>query len=160
MARDIKMRVTILTGSDELNLSLKRYLGFIFREEVKQVFTARLGEPESLQSEMLSSQMWIGEAFNPENIENPEGFRTVKKFAGKAKVLLLFVSHIPRNFPGSGSFWLMLPSVTSISKKIREILNNPPPLEDDYQYLEKLWPILKAEPSLHHHKRHHENFNS
>lgn len=160
MARDIKTRVTILTGSDELNLSLKRYLRFIFREEVKQVFTARLGEPESSQSEMLSSHLWIAEAFNPVNIENPEGFRTVKKFAGKAKVLLLFVSHIPRNFPSTGSFWLMLPSVTPISEKIREILNNPPPLEDDYQYLEKLWPMLKAEPSHHHHNRHHENFNS
>ena len=160
MAVGITMRVTILTGSDELNLSLKRYLSFIFLKELKKIFTARLGEPESLQSEMLSSRMWIAEAFNPVNIENPEGFRTVKKFAGKAKVLLLFVSHIPRNLPSKGSFWLMLPSVAPISEKIREILNSPPPSEEDFQYLEKLWPMLKAEPSFHHHKRHYEDFNS
>jgi len=141
------MRVTILTGSDELNLSLKRYLSFIFLKELKKIFTARLGEPESLQSEMLSSRMWIAEAFNP-------------VIAGKAKVLLLFVSHIPRNLPSKGSFWLMLPSVAPISEKIREILNSPPPSEEDFQYLEKLWPMLKAEPSFHHHKRHYEDFNS
>ncbi|MCD6101159.1 MAG: hypothetical protein J7K33_11335, partial [Candidatus Marinimicrobia bacterium] len=74
------MNITILTGSDELNFSLDRYLRFVFGGKVKQIFTARLGEPESLQFEMLSSHLWIAEAFNPEDIENPEGFRTVKKF--------------------------------------------------------------------------------
>lgn len=154
------MKITILTGSDELNLSLKRYLSFFFKDKVKKIYTARLGKPETLHPEMLSSSIWIAEAFNPEKIENPEGFRTVKKFAGKAKVLLLFVSGVPKNFPNSGPFWLTLPSATRLSEKIREIMNNPPPSEDDYQRLEELWPELKAEPLHHHHQRRHENFDT
>jgi len=148
------MNITILTGSDELNFSLDRYLRFVFGGKVKQIFTARLGEPESLQFEMLSSHLWIAEAFNPEDIENPEGFRTVKKFAGKARALLLFVSLVPQNFPREGHFWLTLPCPTTLYEKIKAVLDSPCPTINDYQHLETLWPLLKGGPSRHHHDGH------
>jgi hypothetical protein len=149
MAGREKMRATILTGDNELKFSLKRYLRFLFLEEINEVFTAKLGEPESLKIEMLSSNFWIAEAFNPDNIENPEGFRTVKKFAGKAKVLLLFISEVPENFPKSGSFWICLPSGESIYEKIKNVIKNPPPSEEDYKYLEDSWDLLRYGPSHH-----------
>ena len=145
------MKITVLTGSDELNFSIERYLHFIFGEEVGEVFTARLGEPESLQFEMLSSDLWIAEVFNPENLENPEGFRTVKKFAGKARALLLFIVSLHQNFPREGHFWLTLPCSASLFKKIKKVLNSSPPCINDYQALETLWPLLGKEPYQHHH---------
>ncbi len=154
MARDTEIKVTVLTGSEELNLALERVLYFVFAGEVSHVFQARLGDPTTMEYEMLSSHLWIAEVFNPEHLENPEGFRTAKKFAGKARTLLLFVSLVPRDFPREGPFWLTLPSATALSKKIKEVLNNPPPSIHEYQYLEKLWPLLGGGPSDHHHRSH------
>ncbi len=153
MTRAKEMKVTILTGSDELNLALERYLHFVFAGEVSEIFKARLGEPATMQYEMLSSHLWIAEVFNPEQIENPEGFRTAKKFAGKTRFILLFVGIIPKKFSREGSFWTTLPSSISLAQKIREALNGLPPSINDYQCLEKLWPLLKGEPSHHHHGR-------
>jgi hypothetical protein len=147
------MKTTILTGDEELNFSLMRYIRFLFLKEINEVFISKLGEPESLKIEMLSSNFWIAEVFNPKDIENPEGFRTVKKFAGKVKVLLLFISEVPENFPKSGSFWISLPSNESLYEKIKNVIENPPPSEKDYQYLENLWPILKYKPAHHHREK-------
>jgi len=147
------MRVTILSGNIEISFSLKRFLHFLFFDEINEIFIAKLGEPESLKLEMLSSNFWIAEVFNPKDIENPEGFRTVKKFAGKVKVLLLFISEVPENFPKSGSFWIFLPSNESLYEKIKNVIANPPPSEKDYQYLENLWPILKYKPAHHHREK-------
>ena len=147
------MKVTILTGSDELNFSLDRYFRFVLYEEVDEVFIGKLGYPETMGHEMLSSRLWIAEVFNPENPQNPEGFRTVKKFADKTSVLLLFLEAIPSNFPREGDFWFVLPSPTSIAAKIRKVLSKPPPSADDYRHLEEMYPLLKEEPSHHHHTR-------
>jgi len=151
MARDIEMKVTILTGSEELNLALERYLWFTFSEEVTGVFKAMLGNPATIHHEMLSSHLWIAEVFNPENIENPEGFRTAKKFAGKVRFLLLFVSLIPRNFPEEGPFWMTFLSNKPLSEKIREVLDKPSPAEEDFEKAEEMWSRLKYKPEGHHH---------
>ncbi|HID56897.1 TPA: hypothetical protein EYP37_10240 [Candidatus Poribacteria bacterium] len=144
------MKITILTGSDELNISLERYLRFTL--EVEQVLTARLGHPETLESEMMSSDLWIAEVFNPQDPQNPEGFRTAKKLADKVPFLLLFIGDIPADFPKEGDFWLVMPSSTSLSSKIRDISNSPPPSEEDYRSLEEMWPLLGREPYHHHHR--------
>ena len=147
------MRATILTGNNELSFSLKRYLSFLFPDEINEIFIAKLGDPSSLQPEMLSTELWITEVFSSDDIENPEGFRTVKKFAGKAKVLLLFTSLVPSKFPKSGPFWIYLPSGESMYEKLKKVINNPPPSEEDYKYLEDLWDILKYGPSHHPRKK-------
>jgi hypothetical protein len=151
MAREIEMKVTILTGTDDLNLSLERYLYFVFSEQITDIFNAKLGQPETMRPEMLSSQLWIAEAFNPEDINNPEGFRTVKKFAGNTHSLLLFSSDTPETFPADGSFWLTIPSKTSLSGKIRQIIEKLPPTIEEFQQLERLCPVLKGIPTHHHH---------
>ncbi len=153
MAKDIKVKLTILTGNEKLNFALKRYLHFVFTREVNQIFLARLGDPATMKLEMLSSDLWIAEAFNPEDIRNPEGFRTVKKFAGKARSLLMFVSSAPKNFPREGPFWLTFPCATPLSEKMTKVLDYPPPSVDDYRYLEDIWPLLRSGPSHHHHHR-------
>ena len=143
------MKITILTGSDELNISMERYLRFTLKAD--QVFTARLGLPETLEPEMINSDFWIIEAFNPEDTQNPEGFRTAKKLAGKVLSLLLFIGDIPAGFPKEGDFWITVPSSTSLSSKIKAILDSPPPSEEDYRLLEEIWPLLGREPYHHHH---------
>lgn len=150
----INMKVTVLTGSDDLNFSLERYLYFVFYEQITDVFRARLGCPETMRPEMLSSQLWIAEAFNPEDVDNPEGFRTVKKFAGNTRSLLLFSSDRPETFPAGGSFWLTIPSKTRLSGKIRQVIENLPPTIEEFQRLERLLPILGGKP-FHHHNDYH-----
>ena len=154
MAREIEMKVTILTGSDDLNLSLERYLYFVFSEQITDIFKARLGCPETMRPEMLSSQLWIAEAFNPEDINNPEGFRTVKKFAGNTRSLLLFTSDTQETFPADGSFWLTIPSKTRLSSKIRQVIKNLPSTIEEFQRLERLLSNLRGKPFHHHHDYH------
>jgi len=145
------MEVTLLTGSDELNFSLDRYLRYLFQEEIEEIFMAKLGHPETLEQEMLSSDLWIIEALNPEEYQNPEGFRTAKKFAEKSHILLLFLGYVPENFPKEGKFWLVLPSSISIVGKLKNILAHPLPSIKDFLALEKRWSLLKIEPLHHHH---------
>lgn len=147
------MKVTILTGSDELSFSLERYIRFVLQNQVDEVFIGRLGYPETMGHEMLSSHLWVAEAFNPEDLQNPEGFRTVKKLAGKTFVLLLFLGTVSDNFPREGDFWLVLPSSTSVASKIEKLLSKPPASADDYHSLEEMYPLLKGEPLHHHHTR-------
>ncbi len=151
---DSEMKVTILSGFDDLNFSLERYLYFVFSEQITYIFRARLGQPETMRPEMLSSQLWIAEAFNPEDINNPEGFRTLKKFAGNTRSLLFFTSDTPETFPADGSFWLTIPSKTRLSSKIRQVIENLPPTIEEFQGLERLLPILGGKPFHHHHDYH------
>lgn len=146
------VNITILTGNEELNFSIERYLYFVLGGEVNEIFKARLGQPHMMRPEMLLSHMWIAEAFNLQYLENPEGFRTLKKFAGKLHTLLLFTSKVPESFPREGSFWLTLPSCTKLSDKVQQILKNSPPSIEEFQQLEKLWPLLKESPLNHHHR--------
>lgn len=143
--------IVVLTGSDELNVSIGRYLKFVIG--INNILYARLGNPSSLISEMFQANLWIAEVFNPEDIENPEGFRTAKKFAGKTRFLLLFVGGVPEKFPREGSFWLTLPCYVTLYEKMKRVLSGHCPTIDDYQYLEKLWPLLEEGPSHHHHGR-------
>lgn len=151
IANDLTITVTILTGDVELSDAIERYLHFLFSGQVAEIFQASLGKPETMQPEMLTADLWIAEALNPVEIENPEGFRTAKKLAGKTRFLLLFSVIIPSAFPKEGSFWLYLPSHVSLSTKIKKIMLNPISTDSDYQKLEDLWPLLKRGPSHHHH---------
>jgi hypothetical protein len=148
------MRITLLTGSDELNLSLERYLRFLL--DIEGIFIAKLGHPETLEPEMMNSDLWIAEVFNPEVPRNPEGFRTAKKLAGKMPFLLLFIGDAPSDFPREGDFWLVMPSSISLVSKIEEISNSPPPTDKDYRSLEEMWPLLGRGPYHRHHYTHGE----
>lgn len=143
------MKITILTGTDELNLSLARYIRFTL-PEAKEIFIAQLGNPETLEQAMFSSDIWIAEAFNPSDYQNPEGFRTAKKLAGKNRFLLLFTSGVCENIPEEGRFWIKLPTNISLASKIRRLLKDLPPSKDDYLSLEEKWPLLKETPFHHH----------
>ncbi len=153
----VNMKVTVLTGSDDFNVSLERYLYFVFSEQITDIFKAKLGQPETMRPEMLSSQLWIAEAFNPEDINNPEGFRTVKKFAGNTCSLLFFTSDTPETFPVEGRFWFTIPSKTKLSSKIKQVIENLPPTIGEFQRLERLLPILGGKPFHYHHDYHNKN---
>jgi len=145
------MEISFLVESEELEISLERYLKFVC-EINEKFYYGRFGDPTSIlrNKEMLDADLWIIEAFNPDDVTNPEGFRTAKKFAEKKKVLLFFIS-VPQNFPEEGSFWMKLPSKILISEKVNKVLSNPLPKLRDFENLESLWPILKNRP-FHHHR--------
>ncbi len=144
----------VLTGSNELNVAIGRYLRFVVGME--EIGFGRLGDPYSymeIHNSMHKIGLWIIEAFNPEDPQNPEGFRTAKKIDGNVRFLLLFTEFVPENFPEEGLFWVVLPFKKPLSTKIEEIIQNPPPNIKDFEKLEEIWPLLKAEPRHHHHSQ-------
>jgi len=143
------MKVTILTSSDELNLALCRYVGFALPVEASDCYLARLGAPESMEPEMFSSDLWIVEAVNPGGAANPEGFRTGKKLIGKAKILLIFAIMVPPEFPSAGRFWMTAPWLTTLAQKVSELLDGPPQSLEEFESLEKAWPVLRLGPRHH-----------
>ncbi len=147
-----KLKITILTGNDELNISLKNYIRFVLTNMISQIYIAKLGKPETINVSMLDSDIWIIEAFNPEDPTNPEGFRTAKKLASRTKSLLLFVDMPYEDFFKNCKFCLKLPSEIRLKKKIIEIINSPKPTINDFETLENACPRLKKQPS-HHHRR-------
>ncbi len=145
----MRKRIVVITGSRKLNGALGRYLKYVMG--YMDILYGELGNPESIRREMFDANLWIIEAFNPEDPQNPEGFRTAKKIDGNVRFLLLFTGFVPEYFPKEGEFWVVLPFKKTLSTKIEEIIQNPPPNIKDFEEIEGVWPLLKAEPRHHHH---------
>ena len=141
------MQVNILVGTEELAQAFKRFLRYVF--DIDKVNMLLLGQTVILSQEMLQADFWLIEAFHPFEPNNPEGFRTAYKLAGKTKILLLFLD-APKNFPLEGSFWWS-PKGSNLVEKIWQIIRGPIPKKEDFDTLIKIWPSLKHDPSKHHH---------
>jgi len=147
-----KLKVAVLTGAEEFNAVLEKYLRLLFPERISVIYTARLGDPTTLfqNKDIDNSDMWIIEAFS--DFCNPEGFRTAKKYAGKSKILLLFTGFTGK-IPEEGKFWLQIPSSKNVFKKIREVMEGEIPEIQDFQKLEEKWQRLSDKSYTHHHHR-------
>jgi hypothetical protein len=140
------MKVNILVGTEELAQAFKRLLKYVFNIDKVNIFF--LGQTKALSYEVLEADFWIIEAFHPFEPNNPEGFRTAYKLAGKSKFLLLLLN-VPQNFPNEGKFWCNI-FTSNICAKIREVLDTLPPTKKDFDALTKIWPQLLYEPKRHH----------
>ena len=143
------MQVNILIGTKELGQAFKRFLRYIF--DIDKVKILLLGQTIILSQEMLQADLWLIEAFHPFEPNNPEGFRTAYKLAGKTKILLLFLS-TPEGFPKEGQFWCNLLD-HNLVERIKKATNGSIPKKEDFEYLIQLWPTLINDPKSHH--QHH-----
>ena len=144
------MTTNILTTSEHIGMALRRFLKYVmgFREEECNIIL--MGQSSGLSQEVLGAKLWLIDAWNFFN-DDPEGFRTAYKLAGKIKCLLLFY-HVPEGFPEEGPFWCN-PVKCELDKKIKEVLESPPPRKEDFERLIQIWPELGREPRHHHHHR-------
>lgn len=147
MASSISLN--ILVGLEELGAALERYIQFTIGPA--RIRRLQMGEATELSKEVLSVDLWIAEAWNPTQPDNPEGFRTAMKLVGVCRVLLLFTSFLPDAFPEEGTFWTTCCSEKPLSAKVSEILEGRVPKREDYQALLKLWPALGNDPARHGH---------
>lgn len=147
------MKVNILVGLQELYNAIMRYMVYVMEVGQLGCQIMLFGQISGLSRENLNADLWIIEAWNPVESDNPEGFRAAYKLAGTAKCLLLFLK-VPEGFPEEGPFWCN-PVTSRLSDKIKEVLNAPPPAKADFELLITLWPALALEPVNHHHSHRH-----
>jgi hypothetical protein len=147
------MTTNILTGSKYIADALKRYMVYVMSCKESECRMLFFGESSGLSAEDFMADLWLIEAWHPFEPDNPEGFRTAYKLAGKARCLLLFLQ-MPEGFHEEGPFWCN-PVSTRLSDKINEVLQNPPPSRADFDHLISLWPALAQEPKKQHHSHHH-----
>lgn len=146
------MKVCLLCANLEVAKALERYIGFIFGKESIECYTQLLGKGHTVSRDLLDVDLWICEVFSADDAENPEGWRTAKKLPDKIRRLILFLSFLPETFPKEGFFWCTLPyCLPKISSKIKNILSLSPQKHEDFEKLEKSWPLLKKEAKNHHH---------
>jgi len=140
------MQVNILVGTEELAQAFKRFLRYVF--DIDKVNMLLLGQTVILSQEMLHADFWLIEAFHPFEPNNPEGFRTACKLAGKTKILLLFLS-TPEGFPKEGNFWCSF-IIKNLAEKIKETMHGSIPQKEEFEDLAKKWPALMHKPKKHH----------
>ncbi|MEN3045226.1 MAG: hypothetical protein ABDH37_08475 [Candidatus Hydrothermales bacterium] len=146
--------ILILVGSKELALALLRFFIYVFDFRKEDIYYFTFKDFNIVPEDIVKkSILWIIEGFNPEEPENPVGWRTAKK-CGK-KVLVFFLSH-----PDCSKEELKVISnkhfisfyLDNLKRKIEEVINNEKPKEKDFEEVENIWNALKYEPTHHHHR--------
>jgi len=143
------MTVNILISSRDVGEAISEIVKSIFQHVCVNIIL--LNNPYILSSNILQSDLWITDIWNPEDPINPEGFRTIMKIIPKTKVLLIFYTFFPSILPLEGPFWISLLSDKRLPDKIIEVLNSPPPSKEDLKRLINIWPLLGEEPALNYH---------
>lgn len=142
------MNILILTNSNELNLAIARYIGFLLAEFQPNSYLFDFENANELSREVFDVvSLWIIEAFHLSGRLNPVGWRTARK-CGR-RVLVLFTS-LPEEVPDQGKFWVKIPC-QNLDRILRETIKNPPPCFQDFNEIEDKYPLLKYEPLKHHH---------
>ena len=141
------MKINILVSNKTLGDALGRFFEYVFG--LKNYYILLSKDFEFLNSDILSADFWIIEAFKHEHFFDPEGFRTAYALAGKIRCFLLFL-YTPENFSETGSFWCKFLD-ENFKEKIAKAMKNPPPEKKDFDKLIKLWPDLLYKPKLSHH---------
>jgi hypothetical protein len=135
------MNFFILTGSQRLAEALSQYIIHSFPALDPHISFGYLGHPASIiPKNWNGAEILIADAFNPENRDNPEGWRTAKK-SGK-KALLLFSPA----FSCLKSRFFTATSALDLGEKMEAVLHNSPPSQGDFEALETLLPALKRVP--------------
>jgi hypothetical protein len=143
------MTVNILISSRDIGEAIAEIIKLIFHNVDINIIL--LNNPYILSNNILKSELWITDIWNPEDPTNPEGFRTIMKIISKARSLLIFYTFFPSELPIEGPFWISLLSDKPLSDKIIEVLNTPPPSKADLKNLINIWPLLGEEPALNYH---------
>ncbi len=141
-------KVNILTGSKELGEAFARYLKYVMDIGYREIRLILFNRISGLSKDILDANLWIIEAFNPSEPDNPEGFRTALKLAGKKRFLIYFLS-VPNDFPEDGPFWCVMPC-SRLKAKIEQVLSGSLPTQDDMRKIIDLWPKLVYNPNTHH----------
>lgn len=138
----------ILSDNKNLTDALKRYIKYVMN-----VFLVKDGlfSENEFSQKMMGYDFYIIQAFDMDQWENPVGWRTAKKIVSPERRVLVLFLFVQENFPEEGPFWITFLSDKSLSEKIREVLDNPPPAEEDFEKAEEIWKRLKYKPEGRHH---------
>ena len=139
------MKIFILTGTRKLSEALQKFVGYVF-PEFQPEFSFGSFNYESINPiEWKEAEVLITEAMNPDEPNNPVGWRTAKK--SKKKALVFFA--LPRKNFKPDEFFIAT-SISELKAKLESVIKSSPPLQKDYERVEKEYPFLTFEPKHHH----------
>lgn len=146
-------RVIVLTGTKKLNNALVRYIKHVYKFPAERIIALTFNNQHILFDvigQFREDDLWIIEVFNPEDVQNPVGWRTGKKLPGK----VFFVSLIfPPDETIKNEYFIYFPS-DNFKEKLDATIKRERPSSDKFEEIENKWPRLKYKPS-HHHSHHH-----
>lgn len=140
--------VTFFYNCIDTAKAVERYLEFV--TGLKNILSIPLNDPYNrekiyktgLQSDLIMIEVFAG--------DKPDGFRFAREM--EKKVLLIFYTGEIEIQP-SGPFWLVIPDkLEELSPKMNKVIFSPPPREQEYEELERRFPILKG--GNNHHGNH------
>jgi hypothetical protein len=140
--------VTFFYNCIDTAKAVERYLEFV--HGLKDILSMPLYDPysrEKIYKAGLHSGLIMVEVFAG---DKPDGFRFAREM-GKKVLLIFYTGEI--EIEPSGAFWLVLPDkLEELFQKMNKILLSLQPVEQDYEELERRFPILKG--GNNHHGNH------
>jgi hypothetical protein len=139
------MKFFILTGSKEWAKELRNFVYYVF-SEVQPEFSFGYFRGSNINPlEWKEAEVLIAEAMDPDESNNPVGWRTAKKSGKKA---LVFFKLMGQDFKPDEFF--ISTSILDLKEKIESVIKSSPALQKDYERVEKQYPFLAFEPKHHH----------
>lgn len=139
------MKVFIVTGSRELAVALRRFITCVHLKVHFEFLLGTFDDTSISRSEWLETELLIVEGMNPNEPNNPVGWRTAKK---SRKKVLVFFDLPKKNFKPNEFF--ICTSIFDLKKKLEGVIKSSPALQKDYESVEKRYPFLTFEPKHHH----------
>lgn len=155
--------ILILTGSRELNLAFLRFISYVFNIKRENIYYFTFQDSDLISYDVVSdTDLWIIEGFDPENPQNPVGWRTAKKCGKKVFVFFLkrfTVSDQQRTMKAGQETGEAEPikkhfisfDLNNLKEKLKEVIEKEKPDIRDFEEVEDIWEELKYEPKHHHH---------
>lgn len=138
------MKFFILTGTKELAKALQKFVECVF-PLTHPDFSFGTFDYESINpTEWKEAEILITEAMRSDDTNNPVGWRTAKKSGKKA---LVFFTIPPKNFKPDVCF--IATFISELKVKLENVINSSPPLQKDYDEIEREHPFLTFEPKHH-----------
>ncbi|MCG2757779.1 MAG: hypothetical protein L6263_05045 [Desulfobacteraceae bacterium] len=142
------MIINILIGDRAVGEAIATHLKSFLLQRVT-INILLINNANALSKDILKTDLWITDIWNPENPDDPEGFRTVMQLAGKTRVLLIFYAFYSPELGDEGPFWISLVSDKPLAEKVGDVLNSPLPTKKDFDNLVMRWPLLGKDLSKH-----------
>ncbi len=141
----LDMKFFILTGSKQWAKALRDFVYYVF-SEVQPEFSFGYFRGSNINpAEWKEAEVLVAEAMNLDESNNPVGWRTAKKSGKKA---LVFFTLPQPNFKPNEFF--ICTSILDLKDKIENVIKSSPPLQKDYEKVEKKYPFLTFETKHHH----------
>ncbi len=139
------MKFFVLTGSRELAKALRDFVYFVFSETQPEFAFGVFQDNAINPGEWREAEVLIAEGMDPDEWNNPVGWRTAKKSGKKA---LVFFTLPPKNFKPEEFF--ICTSIMDLKTRLEKVIKSSPPLQKDYERVEEKYPFLTHEPRHHH----------